>query len=314
VFVILNKVKNLMRPIHYTTQILRLSPQDDIATQSLTDRGEGAYCCPLTLTLSRQGRQGRENPPPCVVQQAKYFLGLGLIVLLILGLATSCDQLPGKPTPEERWKAATEVTDFSQLYRQNCSGCHGAEGRLGAARPLNDPLYLALVSAATLHATIAQGVPGTSAPALAQQVGGPLTDKQIDILVEGMRSRWGKAENFNNVTFPPYSLQDASVKGSGPGDSQRGAVVYQTYCAQCHGKTGSGGQKAGSVIDPAYLALVSDQALRTTVIVGRSDLGMPDWRANISGQPMTPQEISDVVAWLASHRQANLLAQGSKGK
>jgi cytochrome c oxidase cbb3-type subunit 3 len=235
-------------------------------------------------------------------------------LLLALILATGCDQLPGKPTPEERWKPATEVTDFSQLYALNCAGCHGADGRLGAARPLNNPLYLALVSATTLREVIARGVPGTSAPALAQQAGGPLTDKQIDILVEGMRSRWGKAENFNNVAFPPYSLQDASAKGSAPGDPQRGAVVYQTYCAQCHGKDGNGGPKGGSVINPAYLALVSDQALRTAVIVGRSDLGMPDWRANIPGRSMSPQEISDVVAWLASHRQAGLLAQGTKTK
>jgi cytochrome c oxidase cbb3-type subunit 3/ubiquinol-cytochrome c reductase cytochrome c subunit len=68
------------------------------------------------------------------------------------------------------------------------------------------------------------------------------------------------------------------------------------------------------VINPAYLALVSDQALRTAIIVGRSDLGMPDWRANISGRPMSPQEISDVVAWLVSHRQAGLLAQGKQSK
>ena len=237
-----------------------------------------------------------------------------LVAFMILILTAGCDRLPGKPTPEDRWKASTEVTDFSQLYALNCAGCHGADGRLGAARPLNDPLYLALVNAATLRAMIAQGVPGTSAPALAQQVGGPLTDKQIDILVEGMRSRWGKAENFNNVAFPPYSFQDASSKGSASGDSQRGAVVYQTYCAQCHGKDGNGGPKGGSVINPAYLALVSDQALRTTVIVGRSDLGMPDWRANISGRPMSSQEISDVVAWLASHRPANLLAQRTKSK
>jgi mono/diheme cytochrome c family protein len=235
-----------------------------------------------------------------------------LLAIMILGLAAACDWMPGKPTPEERWKPATEITDFSQLYARNCSGCHGADGRLGAARPLNDPLYLALVSVATLRAMIAQGVPGTSAPALAQEAGGNLTDKQIDILVEGMRSRWGKAENFKNVDLPPYSLQDAAAKGSGPGDTQRGAAAYQTYCAQCHGKDGSGGPKGGAVVDPAYLALVSDQALRTTVIVGRSDLGMPDWRANISGQPMSPQEISDVVAWLASHRPAASIASKSK--
>ena len=235
-------------------------------------------------------------------------------LLLALILATGCDQLPGKPTPEERWKRATEVTDFPQLYALNCSGCHGADGRLGAARPLNDPLYLALVSNDTLRQMIAQGVPGTAAPAFAQQVGGPLTDKQIDILIEGIRARWGATESFKNVTLPPYSLRDASAAGSGSGDQQRGAAAYQRYCAQCHGKDGSGGPKGGSVINPAYLTLVSDQALRTAVIVGRSDLGMPDWRANISGQPMSPQEISDVVAWLASHRPVNLLAQGTKSK
>ena len=85
-----------------------------------------------------------------------------LVALVILILVAGCDQLPGKPKPEERWRPATEVTDFSQLYALNCSGCHGADGRLGAARPLNDPLYLALVSAATLRAMIAQGVPGTA--------------------------------------------------------------------------------------------------------------------------------------------------------
>ena len=251
----------------------------------------------------------KPNTPPLQYSSTPW-----LVVAIILALAAGCDQLPGKPTPEERWKAATEVTDFSQLYALNCAGCHGADGRLGAARPLNDPLYLALVSAATLRAMIAQGVPGTSAPALGQQAGGSLTDKQIDILVEGMKSRWGKAENFKGIALPAYSAQEAIAAGSVPGNPQLGAATYQIYCAQCHGKDGSGGPKGGSVINPAYLALVSDQALRTAVIVGRSDLGMPDWRANISGRPMSSQEISNVVAWLASHRQTGLLSQARKAK
>jgi cytochrome c oxidase cbb3-type subunit 3 len=236
------------------------------------------------------------------------------VAFMILILTAGCDRLPGKPIPEERWKPATEMMEFSQLYAQNCSGCHGADGRLGAARPLNDPLYLALASGLTLRTAIARGVPGTSAPPFAQQSGGSLTEKQIDVLVEGMKSHWGKAENFTTVVLPPYSIQDASIKGGAAGEPRRGALVYQTYCAQCHGADGSGGAKGGSVINPAYLALASDQALRTAVIVGRSDLGMPDWRANIPGRAMSPQEISDVVAWLASHRQPGLLSQASKGK
>src|SRR5262249_57179171 len=101
------------------------------------------------------------------------------------------------------------------------------------ARGVKDAVYRGRVSNDTLHQAIAKGVPGTAAPAFAQQVGGPLTDKQIDILIEGMRSRWGKAENFQNVALPPYRLQDTSAKGSGQGDPQRGAAAYQKYCAQC---------------------------------------------------------------------------------
>jgi hypothetical protein len=55
-------------------------------------------------------------------------------------------------------------------------------------------------------------------------------------------------------------------------------------------------------VDGSYLAIVSDQNLRTTVIVGRPELAAPDWRGNVAGRPMSPEDISDVVAWLAAQR------------
>jgi hypothetical protein len=64
-------------------------------------------------------------------------------------------------------------------------------------------------------------------------------------------------------------------------------------------------------VDPSFLSLVSDQELRTLVIVGRPELGAPDWRGNVSGQPMSDQEISDVVAWLGSKRSS--FTDGSAG-
>jgi hypothetical protein len=48
---------------------------------------------------------------------------------------------------------------------------------------------------------------------------------------------------------------------------------------------------------------VSDQGLRTTVIVGRPEFGAPDWRNDVPGTPMSPQDVSDVVAWLATRRE-----------
>jgi len=236
-----------------------------------------------------------------------------LLVIFILASpwASGCNHLPGKPTEADRWIAPSEVANFDQLYGQNCAGCHGSAGRFGAARSLNDPLYLNLISPDSLRQVIREGVASTSMPAFGQKFGGQLTDAQIDLLAEQMRSRWGKPEGFIGVTLAPYSQQDAIAKGTGPGDSQRGATVYNTYCSECHGTDGRGGKTAGSIVDPNFLKLVSDQSLRTTVIVGRQNIGEPDCRANTNGQPMSAQEVSDVVAWLASQRPRQPAAEGA---
>ena len=121
-----------------------------------------------------------------------------------------------------------------------------------------------------------------------------LTDKQIDAIVSGIRL-WAKPGALANQTLPPYAA-------TAPGDSQRGADAYRTYCSSCHGENGHGGNKASSIVDGSYLALTSDQQLRTIVIAGRPELGAPDWRGDLEGRPMSAQDISDVVAWLSSQR------------
>jgi mono/diheme cytochrome c family protein len=78
--------------------------------------------------------------------------------------------------------------------------------------------------------------------------------------------------------------------------------MERKYCSSCHGPDGKGGSKAGSIVNGSYLGLVSDQYLRTVVIAGLSEWGMPDWRNNVPGRPMSASEISDVVAWLAARR------------
>ena len=56
---------------------------------------------------------------------------------------------------------------------------------------------------------------------------------------------------------------------------------------------------------------MSDQGLRTTVIVGRQDLGMPGWQGS-GERPMTAAEVAEVVAWLGSHRLSHVVvAPGS---
>ena len=100
---------------------------------------------------------------------------------------------------------------------------------------------------------------------------------------------------------PTYAASPVSSGNAASVD--RGRAVFAAACAGCHGQDGRGSPKGGAVADPSYLALVSDQHLRTTVIAGRSDLGMPDWRLDGAATPLTPQQISDVVAWLVAQRR-----------
>jgi len=194
--------------------------------------------------------------------------GISAIIVGSAALATfvlvGCDAMPGRPRQADHPVLPSQVMAFSALYGQNCAGCHGAEGHLGA--------------------------------------GGALTEPQINALVSEMLKHWSRPSQVPEVPLPPYDAAGAVTNGSGPVDPDQGSKVFAEACARCHGPDGNGGDKGGSVVDVAYLALVSDQALRTAVIAGRTDLGMPDWREDIPGQPLTPQQISDVVAWLAARR------------
>jgi len=222
------------------------------------------------------------------------FICLALGALLFCG----CDFSHGRPAKDSETLAPDEIVDFKTLYAENCAGCHGAEGRGGAAIALADPVYLAVAAEAAMRKAIAGGVRGTSMPAFAQSAGGMLTDKQIDVIATQIRSRWGRPGILDGVETPSYTAKSA-------GDTGRGEIAYKTYCESCHGAEGRGGQKGSAITDGAFLALVSDQGLRTVVVTGRPELNAPDWRGNVPGKPMAEQEVTDVVAWLASKRVRN---------
>jgi cytochrome c oxidase cbb3-type subunit 3 len=220
-----------------------------------------------------------------------------LIVLALLA-TTACgtrNLASGRPTAESMVIPPDKIMDFNFLYGSNCAGCHGVDGKGGAAIAVGDPVYLAVADDATIRRVTADGVPGTSMPAFAQQSGGMLTDAQVGVIVNGVRSRWARPDALRGALPPPYAAQ-------APGDPKHGGVVFGVFCASCHGADGSGSKRASSIVNGSYLALVSDQCLRTIVICGRPELGAPDWRGDMPGLPMSPQEISDVVAWLSAQR------------
>jgi cytochrome c oxidase cbb3-type subunit 3 len=228
------------------------------------------------------------------VKRFQYLCASAVLSLLLSG----CSSPHGQPQGGSEAIAPSQVSDFATLYSQNCAGCHGARGRGGAAIALANPVYLDIVDEASMRKVIANGIHGTSMSAFAQSAGGMLTDKQIDVITSGILSNWSRKGILDGSSPPSYAASTA-------GNAGRGELVYRTYCASCHGQRGQGGPKGSAITNDSFLALVSDQELRTIVIVGRPELDAPDWRGNAPGKPMTDQEITDVVAWLASRRVQN---------
>lgn len=222
------------------------------------------------------------------------------VAAVAFGIATGCDSLPGRPKPSDEELAPTEIKDFARLYADNCAGCHGANGSLGPATALGNPTYLLIADDTVLRNVISNGVPGTSMPPFLTNKGGPLTDEQIAILIAGIR-RWAQPSALA-ASAPSYA--SGSI-----GDPQAATKVFATHCASCHGEDGQGGARGGSIVDGDYLSLTSDQSLRTTIIAGRPDLGHPDWRGREGSDPLSSQQVSDLVAWLAGKRSQAAAAQ-----
>ena len=162
---------------------------------------------------------------------------LGPAALSALALC-ACAGAPGRPRPGDTPIVPNDLADFSSLYAQNCSGCHGAEGRGGAAIALGDPVYLAIADDATLRRVATSGIRGTSMPAFAQSAGGALPAKQIEILVSGIREHWAKPDVLRGANPPPYAASE-------PGDASRGSAAYAIYCSSCHGAGGRARTSSG---------------------------------------------------------------------
>jgi mono/diheme cytochrome c family protein len=251
-------------------------------------------------------------------------------VPLLAALAAGCDP-PGRPNPADRPVPGDQVADFDALYRTHCAGCHGADGKLGPAPPLNDPLFLALVPDAELLRVIREGravtptqktpmpafslgAGGSLSPARAEvwarlkeeahadpRQQGRLTPEQVRVLAGGIKKRWGPPAS-PPASAPPY----LSPAGASGGKKEEGARVFARACAGCHGDQGEGGDDVGAINDPAFLALVSDRELRRYAITGRPDFGMPPYDGKEGRgrgfKPLTSGEIDGLVALLASWR------------
>jgi mono/diheme cytochrome c family protein len=150
---------------------------------------------------------------------------LSAFAVLPLVLLSACSTPNGQPQKGSEPVAPNQIVDFGILYSQNCSACHGAEGRGGASIALANPVYLAIVDENAVHNVVAKGVRGTSMPAFAQSAGGLLTDEQINVITSGIFSRWEHKGILDGTNPPSYAAKTA-------GDAPHGQIAFATYYAR----------------------------------------------------------------------------------
>jgi len=122
----------------------------------------------------------------------------------------------------------------------------------------------------------------------------------VQVLAGGLKTHWRPTEPPGGE-LPPYLVAAKANPDDTTGVVQRGAASFARACAGCHGAKGEG-DSAGAIADRAFLALISDEALRRLIITGRPDLEMPnytqtDGRAD-DFRPLTSAEINDLVAYI----------------
>ncbi len=255
---------------------------------------------------------------------------IGLCALLLAGC-----ELRGRPLAADRPIPSDQVVDFGKLYNQNCAGCHGPDGQMGPAPPLNDELFRAILPESELTAVLMQGRKGTLMPAFAQENGGTLTKTQIQVLVKEVKGLAytivektpgdpataevvldpkGKVPDWGHIAEPargvPAYMNVIAKPDNLDASLQKGTAAFARACAECHGDQGQGLKKdhhiSNAINDSVFLSLNSNQVLRRIIITGRSDLGMPNYAKARSEspdfKPLTEQEVSDLVALLASWR------------
>jgi cytochrome c oxidase cbb3-type subunit 3 len=256
---------------------------------------------------------------------------LGARLLLVAALGCTILVLAGCQSAQQ-----TTTTNGAVLYAQNCAGCHGTNGDQGVAPPLNDPLFLQLESDQDLYQVIDAGRTAYLMPAFGQDQRGTLSAEQINANIAWMRSQWqpGAAAATATVpaaasatqtvsTFgtpaaagtatavtasatatataaPPTTPSGVSLASAPPGNAGRGQALFAAACASCHGPGGAGGS-GGAINDPSYLALTSNAELRRIIVTGLPDRKMPAYN-QLSVAPLTNQDVSDLVAYLAGMR------------
>ncbi len=186
---------------------------------------------------------------------------------------------PGRRAEADEAYRAGLTTQGAAVYEENCSQCHGIEGRGGLGPALNSQQFLLGVDDRQIADLTAAGVPGTLMAPYAADFGGSLTQAQIGSVVAYLRAF---EEDAPDVPLWRTPLAQADLSGRD---------LYTMGCAYCHGLNLEGTDIAPDLGPGSDAAEESDNRLVRQIQEGEDE--MPAF-----GNILTDEQIQRIVEYL----------------
>lgn len=212
---------------------------------------------------------------------------LAPVVLLALALLVT-GVLYAAFTPSSAQAAAAptqnDLTAGSNLFRANCSTCHGvnAEGRAGTAPSLIG------VGAAAVDFQVSTGrMPLMNQGAQAPAKPPVFTEEQIRQMAAWVAS-----------LGPGPAIPAPEAVDPSKGDAANGMELFRTNCAMCHGAVGQGGALTEGKYAP-NLGNASPTTIYEAMVTGPQSMPV------FNDGTITPQEKRDIIAYLDAQKQGS---------
>jgi mono/diheme cytochrome c family protein len=167
-----------------------------------------------------------------------------------------------------------------RVYLADCAACHGDRGQ---GTPLGSPLAVPNRKAAgrtAFYRALVEGAPGTAMPRYSGYDAATLRSL-IDYTgslpnVPGSRAEWKQ----------------------GSGDAASGKLLFNRWCAGCHGDAGQGLTGPG-LATPGFQKAASAEFVAITIMRGRAGTPMPAFgRDSVNYPKLSAQDVLDLAAFV----------------
>ena len=245
----------------------------------------------MLLLNSRRGRRTIEDIPPAMrpgysdeelerrVLERYMAWGIVLTAFFAIFLPLYWIREPARLTQVSEAAAVESFTHGEELFIENCSSCHGQTGEGGGAASTYDPTDSWPAPNLTtivkryedtppgtnirdyITQTIRRGRPGTPMPAWGSAYGGPMTDRQIDEIVDWILLQ-----------------QKAEVAEAKQASNATGKQLFKQNCAKCHG------DKLEGFVGPSLVGVFERHNRKTVLgilqngIYLANGVSMPPWQ------------------------------------